>query len=294
MSRFIRSVLLSSAFISMIFFTLAKHAFSQTITEAIKEDNVQNSLSFDEAFQEYLSRIDEYDVAHQDYVLKRAQYLRFKTLKSREEAHSATLVMLQKRDDVIIYYIKALEKRLDEAIGVTNGRRESLNFRTNAEIDWLENHKEVLTSAGSLDDLIEDSDEAKERFSSLQPLVYEVLATISLGRIIDFQERVNDLYNQIKTKVEDIKKEERDEYKLSESKLQTIDRWLFESGNRIIRGEEKQDNAAVKIENLSAISATAFSEYYNSLSLMGETQLFYKEASSFMKEVIREIKIKDQ
>lgn len=293
MPKLIRSILLSSAFISIVSFTFAIPVFSQTITEGAKNDSVQSLSSFDEAFQEYLSKFDEYDVAHQEYVLKRAQYLRFKTLKSQEEAHAATLIMLQKRDDVVIYYIKALGKRLGEAIGITDARRSSLNFRMNEEISWFENHKEVLTSAGSLDDLVQDSEEAKERFESLQPLAYEVLATISLGRITDFRERVNDLYDQVKGKVEDIKKEERDEYKLADAKLQTIDRWLFESENRIIRGEEKEGAAALKIENMSSIPNTAFGEYNNALSLMGEAQLFYKEGSSFLKEVIREIKIED-
>lgn len=267
-------------------------SFSQTASESASKDQT-NSSSFDKAFQEYLSKSDEYDSAHQDYVLKRAQYLRFGTLKSQEDAQKSTLSMLQSRDEVVVAFISALRQRLEEAVGVSDSKRQSLDFRLSEESSWFSNHGATMASAGSLKDLIKDSDEAKDRYTAFQPLVYETLATVSLGRITDFQERTNDSYDRIKSKVEEIKKEEREEYKLSENKTQVIDRWLFESNNRIVRGQEKQNEADSKLTNLGQIPGAAFSEYNNSLSLLGEAQLFYKEASSFLKEVIHEIKIKD-
>lgn len=266
--------------------------YSQSATNsAVKED--LETRSFEQIFQEYLSKIDEYEKAHEDYILKRAQYFRFGTLKSRDDAQAATLSMLQARDEVMILYIKSLKAKHKESVGISDVKREGFNLRLNEEVAWFENHKEVMTSAGSLADLVRDSDSAKNRYYSLYPLAYEVLATNSLGRLTDFQERVNDSFNQTKDKIELIKNEDRDEYKISENKIKLIDRWIFESENKITRGLEKQTYADSKIPTFGLIPGTTFGEYNNTLSVMGEAQLFYKEACSFLKEVIREIKTKD-
>jgi len=89
---------------------------------------------FDNVYETYLDDIDTYDKAHNEYIFRRSQYLNFKTLKSQQEAQGATLVMLQTRDQVAISYLRALDVRLNNAIGVPQARHEGLNIRINEEV----------------------------------------------------------------------------------------------------------------------------------------------------------------
>jgi len=281
----------------LLFFSFALFLFlnSGTVFAQEEMDTEGSEIpTVTSVYADYTKIIDEYTKAHDDFIVKRAQYLRFKTLKSQEDAQASTLSMLQKRDDVVVSYLKVLQSRIEEAVGVTDSRRDALNFRINEEIQWFTEHKEILTSAASLSDLVRDSAKAKLRFYSVISLAYEVLANTSYGHIVDFQERVKDLQRNLKVKVEDIKSEERDEYKLSNNKLQVIDRWIFESDNRIVRGEERQNGAEINIIDLSGYTGISVLGSYNqTLTKLGESQLYYKEASSFMREVIREIKVQD-
>jgi hypothetical protein len=280
-----------------LFFSFVLFLFLNSNTVFAQEETATESSEvplLTSVYADYTKIIDEYTKLHDDFIVKRAQYLRFKTLKSQEEAQASTLSMLQKRDDVVVSYLKVLQSRIEEAVGVTDSRRDALNFRINGEIQWFTEHREILTSAASLSDLVKDSTKAELRFDSVISLAYEVLANTSYGHIVDFQERVKDLQGNLKMKVENIKSEERDEYKLSSDKLQVIDRWIFESDNRIVRGEERQGGAEISITDLNRYTGTAVLGSYNqTLTKLGESQLYYKEASSFMREVIREIKVQD-
>ena len=252
-------------------------------------------LDFDKVFQLFKEKQEEYEKAHDDYIIKKAQYLRFRTLKSQTDAIAATLNMLQKRDDVVIYYIKSVRAKLDGAIGISDARREGIDVRLEAEIIWFSNHKEKVSSAGSLSDLVADSKSAETRYSTGATIFYETLSVISLGKINVFKERIQDLFVNIKERVEIIKKEEREEYKLTERKIQILDRWILESDNKIARGVEKQSAADSASESFSETGfENALSQYNRVLYSLGEAQLFYREGSSFLKEVVKEVMIAEE
>ena len=298
----VRNILLTGFFIFSLIFTpvinsqeSTESATPETATPEPTLKPYDPDLDFDKVFQIYGEKQEDYDKAHDDYVLKKAQYLRFRTLKSQTDAIASTLTMLQKRDEVVIYFIKSLRAKLGGGIGISDARREALNFRLEAEIFWFEGHKEKLTSAGSLDDLVRDSGEAADRYDSRATLFYETLSVISLGKINDFKERITDLFTNIKEKVEVIRKEERDEYKFSERKIQILDRWTLESDNKIARGVEKQAAAEALTSNFQSSGFDgALPHYDRILFTLGEAQLFYREGSSFLKEVVKEITIAEE
>ena len=113
--------------------------------------------SMDQIIEDYARALEEYNITHDEYVLKRVQYLKFLSLKSKQDAYDATLAMLEKRDEVVISYLKVLRKKIDEGIGISEARKEGLYFRIDEEISWYENHRENLSTTGSLDDLVDDS-----------------------------------------------------------------------------------------------------------------------------------------
>ncbi|OGM18568.1 hypothetical protein A2686_01580 [Candidatus Woesebacteria bacterium RIFCSPHIGHO2_01_FULL_38_10] len=275
--KFIFLIFLIISFLSIIF---PRKAYSQ-------------ENDFEKLYQEYLTTFDEYRKTHSDYSFKKAQYLRFKTLKSQEEAFNATLTMLQKRDDLVIAFSKVLKEKLKISSEVGVPKNEPLNARIDQEVGWFNEHKEKLTSAASLENLVKDSNEAKLRFAKIQVLSYDLLATISEAKIIVLNKRTREILDRVKNKFEEIKSQDNVEDKFSTYKLQIIDRWIFESENRLIRGEEKLINAQSLIATFASKQTgdNALSLYNQSQTVLGESQLFFKEAISSLKEVIREIKI---
>jgi len=271
----------------LILFCLFAYFTNTSIISA--QESVAN---FDEAFNEYNLTLGEYRETHRNYVLKRAQHLKFSTLNSKTEAEKATYDILSKRDEVIIKYLSALHERVLEAEGLSQTDIDSLQLKINDEIVWYENHKESLSTASTLDDFVEDSALAKQRYiKKSKSLFYEILATISYGRISDFNERSLSLLTNVKDKLEKIRKDEREEYKLNPEQENVIDRWLFESESRVLRGEVKKQEALTLInEFYKSRKDKVQDKYLKTMTILGESQLIFKETSSNLLEVVKAIK----
>lgn len=264
----------------IIFFLLSLTAYNRSY----------GATPFDNAYQEYSLEVEEYRNAHDEYVLARSQYLKFRTLTSTNNAKDAAIVMLQARDDVVISYFKAVKEKAAETQGIPDATRDALNIRIDEETIWFSDHRGRSSSAGSLDDIVKDSDEAKKRFESVDSLIYEVLSDVASGKISRFRERLNESFSSVSTKVGEIREEERDEFSFSTRKLELIDRWIFETENRITRSEQKQAEADEKITEFSGEKKKNAPTHNEVLSILGESQQYLKEASLFVKEIIREIK----
>lgn len=273
--RLVSYILLTSFIVSLI--------YAPTISSQASD------RSFNQAYKEYSVAAEEYRRTHEDYVLARSQYLKFKTLTSKNNAKEVTLKMLESRDEVAKTYLISLKERIKETKGISKGTSEGLIFRIDEELTWFADHKDKLPSAGSLEDLVSDSEEASERYASVTPLIYESLTAISSGRVSHFRERLNNIFSGTRDKVNEIKEEERTDYKFSSRKIQIIDRWIFETENRIARSEEKQAEAETLKAGFGDERKQYASVYNNTLLLLGESQQYLKEASSFVKEIVREI-----
>lgn len=261
------------------------------LSQEEKEDKEGN---FDLAYEEYRLNIEEYEKAHDDYVLRRAQYLRFGTQTSRENAYDATKAMLEERDGVVISYLKSLEWRLKEADGLGGSLRDDLLVEIQEEILWHEEHKEDLSSAVTLEDLVKDSDKAKNRNTkNTEDISFKALSYLSYGKYNTLQERLDELLEDLKEKVRDIKEEEREEYMLDEEKLQTIDRWIIESERHIARSKEKKDESLEYAFGTKAKKQVNLGSYNLVLDRLEESRILLRETITFLKELMRQIKIEE-
>lgn len=254
--------------------------------------HAQDPTSYNDAFLQMNLKMEEYDKAHDEYVLRRSQYLKFKSLQSENDARKATTAMLQARDNVVIAYIVVLQKRMDEAKGITDGDRSLLKGQLDTEIAFFKDHRDRIPSAGTLDDLVKDSDKAKEEYTKdVNDLFYRVLFAISNGKVTDLKSRLTENFVEIKTKVELIRAETRPEYQFSVTKMQAIDRFVFESDNKIQRADEKQVVSTTIAEIGRLFSAQ---EYTTRLGVLDESRLLLKDASSYLKEIVSQMKLKEQ
>lgn len=253
----------------------------------------QGPTEFDRLYQEYSIKLEEYRRAHDEYILARSQYLKFKTLTSQNTAKEKTVVFLEARDETVISHIKALKERLKETQGIPDATRDGIITRLDDEISWFSDHKSRVSGAGSLDDLVSDSVEAKRRYEQIEPLLYEALSIISSGRVNRFRERLDETFSSVSQKVTQIREEEREEFKFDTRKLEIIDRWIFDTEARIIRSQEKQVEADQLISEFPSLKKKGASNYNEVLEVLAESQQYLKEASLFVKEIIREIKTED-
>lgn len=245
-----------------------------------------SETDFDRAFKDYSQKLENYNNKHAAYVLARSNYLKFDTLQSKTDAQNATMALLEARDDVLLSYLASLKLKLDEE-SQDDSRIADLRLKIDEEVSWLNDHKSKLSSAGTLEDLVSDSDEEKARYQlTTQSLFYEILTNITYGKVISFRNRESDLLSVLKDRFNQIKEEQ----KFGTTKLQLIDRWLFESEGRLTRANDKLEEADQAISTALEKKNNFSGVYEGAAQILGQSQQYLKEGSSFMKEVIREIK----
>ncbi len=272
------------------FLILTIFAFLFTKTSlAQKIETTDESL--DEIYKEYRSKIEEYGRAHQEYLLKRSEYLRFKTLSAKESAINQTRDMLKARDEVVIYYIKYLRQNLKETESIDKATKERLLLLLEQEIEWFSQHRDFLNSVFSLEDLVRDSDKAKERFNSGEVLFYEVIVNIPNAKVSVFLDKTEETFNDVKQKTNEIREDTREGYSFSSKKFQILDKWLSESENLILRAEEAKFQVSSKVQSFSSLKDKKIRNTYDEItSDLRKIQFYLKDAASFLNEVIREIK----
>lgn len=247
-------------------------------------------FNFDKAYKDYVFTTDQYNKAHSDYLLARAQYLQAKTLASQTKAKEATSAMLEARDDVMATYLLALRQRLVESIGIDDTTKNGITSRVDTEVSWWRNHKSKIDSAGTLEDLVSDSNEGLTHYPTTEALSYEILATIPLGKEQVFRNSFNDLLSNTKTKISQIRTN-------GDHDTTNAERWVIETENKLTRSLEKEVEAQKLMPDLQTLpkagEQSKKADIYNSVIMrLSESIQFLKEATGYMKEVIKQIKTK--
>ena len=275
MNIFTKRTILGSVIILVMFFY---HTYDIRSQDFAPVDQNQN----------YTISLEEYQRSHNRYVLARSNYLKFKTLASEEQAISATMEMLVNRDIVVVTYIDLLLERVKNAKGLDDAKVNEMLILLENEKDWFELHSRQITSAATLSELVEESNKASQKFTQINSLVYIVFSYLSYGRVYDHQTRLVDVFADLRSKFESIRGDQRTEYRFSSGKIMTIDNWLVESQSSINRSNEKLIETKARIDLFDA--KTSQKSYNLVVSDLQNSRLHMLKATSFMEEIIREIK----
>jgi hypothetical protein len=247
----------------------------------------QDKLDFERAYQDYTYNYDIYRMANSEDESYRLQYLQYKTLTSQENAREATVKMLSSRDDVVKTYLTALRTRLSETGGISDEKKNSLYSLIDSEVLWFTDHKDKIPSAGSLEDLVEDSDEAAKYYGDRDLMIYDTLVTIPIGRIALIREKQQKTLSKIKSKVSEIRGN-------GDKDTGVLERWILDTEARIQRSKEKESDALALVPKLKErqdkINTSVYDEILFKLS---ESLQYLKEANSFMREIVNGIKYED-
>jgi len=243
-------------------------------------------FDFSRAYQDYLYTYSTYREAHDNYIVAREQYLNYKTLTAKTIAMEQTLDMLQKRDETIRTYLTALRMKMAETTGIADYKQNTIYLKLDSEVGWYIEHRDKLSSAATLEDLLVNSEEAEDRFGKSQLLAYQALGVILEGK-------ENDLINQMDEQIEALKEKTSEIREKGDKDTTTAERWLLEAENKLTRGQEKIDQAINLLDEMKPQDRNKAKIYTRSQELFQESHLYLKESNSFLKELIREIKTSD-
>lgn len=247
----------------------------------------EEPFNFERAYKDYIYNYDLYRKAYASYQLARSEYLQAKTLTAKTKARDATGEMIKTRDQVVITYLTALRMKLSESVGISDTIREGFYSRIDSEADWHTNHRELTTSAATLEDLFQDSNDAWKRFVVTEALAYEIHSEIMVGKVGVLREETRQVFGELRDFVSKVRQE-------GKKDTQTIERWILEIENRISRSEEKETTARKLVTELPKFGSSERLSQYNQVQYRLEESLQYlKEANSYLRETVKEIKTAD-
>jgi hypothetical protein len=243
-------------------------------------------FTYQRAYQDYIYYMDLYRQAYNEFQLARSQYLQSKTLTAKSNAQSATLKLLQTRDEVVKTQLTAIRQKIQDTAGISSSEKQLLYSQIDSEVAWFDNHKKALTSAGTLEDLVKDNEAASERYKGTLLVSYGALNSISVGKIVNFRETISKIITDINKKVSEIREND-------DKETQKIERWLLETDNRLTRSREKEQSARNLISSIKPDQRNIQDIFNDSQFTLEESYQFIKEANNYLKEIVREIKTAD-
>lgn len=241
------------------------------------------TFDYNRAYQDYVFNLSLYQKAHTDYQLARAAYLQSQTSGTTEDAVKATRTMLETRDNVVMTYLTALRMKLLETKGVSDSEKSGYFTQIDTEVAWWASHRDRLGSAGSLNDLVSDSDEAKEHFGGTKILMYQTLIEIGVSETTYQRTAMKSVIDLLNQKIAEIRLN-------GDKDTTSIERFLVEVGNKLSRSEVKEGEAKSIVSSIKSITQDSSGSFQNAVSDVEDSLLYLKEANKNLKEVVTQIK----
>lgn len=274
-----------------IIFLAAAFIIYISLTPSVSAQNTSRD-QFSKIYSDYRDTYGEYIVLHDKYILSKKQYEQFKTLSSKENLQQDLQKMLIKRDEVLIYYYRSLVSKMDDSlVTMPNDRKNEYTQKLNDEINWLTDHTTTYKESDSPVTLANRSKEVDLRNRDFQKVVYRDLYYIARGKFETYIGRYNFLYNDLYSLSEKIKNEQREAYKLSDSKIETINRWFGEIGlksENLVKQLDKADLEIDKVESKGGLTV-----YNNSIRILNSAMSLFIDRIDNTQEIVTEIKVSE-
>lgn len=236
------------------------------------------------AYQDYINKTGIYQVAHGNYLTARANYLSSQSLDSQDKAMKATLAMLQARDQATISYLTAVKIKVQTTQGVSQIDENSLQAQLDNEIGWYSAHNTKLPSAGSLSDLVSDSDDAKAELNGPTLIVvYNAIVTLGIGNNTYIRGELNNEISTLRAKIDEIKANQ-------DKDVSSIERSLIDVQNKIDRSQSKDNDAKSLINGVKPTDTQKDNNFQDAQSDISNSNSYLKEANQGLLQIITQIK----
>ena len=236
------------------------------------------------SYQDYINKTGTYQSAYGTFLTARANYLASQSIDSQDKAKAATLKLLQTRDDVVTSYLNAIKTKIQNTLGISDGDKASFVSRLDTEISWFNNHNSRLSSAGSLDDLVSDSDEAKAEYeNSTLILVYQSIVALGIGNNSYIRGEINNEITVLQAKIDEIKANQ-------DKDVSSIERSLVDVKNKLSRSQTKDSEAANLINSIKPTDQQKDNDFQDAEVDLANSNSYLKEANNSLLQIISQIK----
>jgi len=239
-------------------------------------------FDFNRSFNDYIYNYNLYRSAHLEYITAKSEFQTYNTLTSQTKALEATRKLLQQRDEALKTYLTALRMKLKEETGITSYKQNLYFVKLDDEVAWISQHQSLLTSPSTIEDLLEQSEKMENRYPTTTVISYQTLGTILEGKENSLRDKVNNLVKLTEEKINEIRANNED--------TTIVERWLIEAKQKMTLSEQKQSQAIAVINTIEAKDSDKAEKYDQAKLLFEESNQYLKEAISFLKEIIREVK----
>ncbi|OGM26586.1 hypothetical protein A3D00_03680 [Candidatus Woesebacteria bacterium RIFCSPHIGHO2_02_FULL_38_9] len=262
-------------FVLLIFlFVLAKNTLSQDF------DYQKAFQDYDYSFGLYLKNIASYKFA-------KSQYLSLKTIESKNVLIDSVKVFLTSRNVAINAYLTALRFKVFETSGLISDEKNNIFGKIDPEVAWyLDNNKEI-DALSALELLNTENKSIKTHYGKFSKnAIYRALFAISYGRVSDNETNIRLVRESIKEKIDKIDQNH-------DKNTQVTKSWLQEVDIRIDKIDSGLKNATQKMNSIDTLKWDPLDAYNQSMRIFDDSQKYVKEAISYFKQIVKELKTAD-
>ncbi|MBU0998599.1 hypothetical protein KJ570_03660 [Patescibacteria group bacterium] len=241
-------------------------------------------FDYTKAYQDFSYNLSLHDQQKSVYQKARSEYLQFGTLVSKETTKQETLKLLLIRDEVVKTYLTSLRMKIRELEGLSDSQKEGFYSRIDSEYKFFEEHKNKLSSAGSLDDLVDDSNEAFERHDkSSKIVIYYSLIGIASGKNSLLRIEIEKQISELKNKISEIRSN-------GDKDVSSMERSFTDLENKISRSKEKDNQALNMVNQIKTTERNKENIYNEALQETQDSFSYIKEVNNYLLEIINQIK----
>jgi hypothetical protein len=241
-------------------------------------------FDYEKSYQDYSYNLSLHDQQKSIYQKVRSEYLQFNTLTSKETVKNETLKLLLLRDEVVKTYLTSLRMKVRESKGLTDSEKEGFYTRIDQEYKFFEDHKDKLSSAGSLEDLVEDSDDAKDRYESTTKIaIFNTNIGIAFGKNSYLREEIEKEITSLKSKISEIRVN-------GDKDVSSIERAIIDLENKLSRSREKDNLALDMVNKIKTTEKDKEDTFNEALQNCQDSFSYIKEVNNFLLEIIKQIK----
>lgn len=267
----------------IIFLTFLATIFSVKTILAQSTSPTPSTNDYAIAYQTYINKTGTYQIAHNNYLTARANYLASQSIDSQDKAMAAGVAMLQARDDVVTSYLTVIKNKILITQGISSGDQSSYATRFDTEVSWYASHSTRLTSAGSLGDLVKDSNEASSQFtSSTSLLIYPSIVALGLGNNAYIREELKNKVATLQAKIDEIKANQ-------DKDVSSIQRSMIDVKNKLDRSQGKDDDAQ-NLMNAVTNGQRIPNSFQTAEGDLADGNAYLKEANQSLLQIITQIK----
>lgn len=244
--------------------------------------------SSEQAYRDYLYQYDVYRQNLTDFKIAKSEYDKFKTLTSETTLLEKTKTFLARRDDLLRAYLLLLNEKLNEDRGLIPADRQFYQRLIQNEVVFLQNHRQLVPSVGSLGDTNAVSQQLESHYSIFAASVRQTIVAINLGRLHLLRNNFDEALAQAQTLIESNRE------LLATEKQTTLARWLVQINSKRSLFEQKIDlilskNADLKSDSIETLDAKLV-ELQKDLT---QARQYLFEANTFLAELVNNLRYAD-